>query len=92
MSPAQFEWDESKAQSNLLKHGLSFEDAIAAFFQEDVIDVCDNRYSEQRWRRFLYRNGELICIVWTWRSETVRIISVRRANQRERRKFGQSRD
>ncbi|AFY62779.1 BrnT family toxin [Synechococcus sp. PCC 6312] len=89
MPPVKFEWDEAKAQSNLFKHGLSFEDATAVFFQEDAIDVSDNRYGEQRWQRFLYQSGELICIVWTWRGEVVRIISVRRANQRERNKFSQ---
>ncbi len=37
--PAQFEWDEEKAQANLRKHGVSFEDAIQVFADPFAMSV-----------------------------------------------------
>jgi len=47
-----FEWDNSKAESNLAKHGVSFEEARTAFFDEQAIVYYDPDHSEDE-DRFL---------------------------------------
>ncbi len=45
-----FEWDEAKAASNLVKHGVAFEDAVAAFRDVSALHVHDRSmdYGEER--------------------------------------------
>lgn len=42
----KFEWNPSKAQSNLKKHGVSFEEAKSIFYDELAIQFYDNDNSE----------------------------------------------
>ncbi len=82
----KIEWDENKNLSNAEKHGLSFEDAHMVF-AGDCLTFEDNRfaYAEQR----LITMGELdtrvVVIVHTPRGSTTRIISMRKANEREKK-------
>ena len=46
-----FEWDDRKADSNLRKHGVSFEDARLAFDDPDGFDEEDDDPDEERWKR-----------------------------------------
>ena len=39
----RYEWDEDKAASNLLKHGISFPEATAVFDDPDLIEKKDER-------------------------------------------------
>jgi uncharacterized protein len=83
----RFEWDESKAAQNLVKHGVPFEFATRLFLDPERIDAGDARraYGEER-RISLGRIDErLYVVVYTVRSETLRLISARRANAREQR-------
>ena len=86
-----FEWDETKNQSNIEKHGLSFEFAKLVF-DDDVITFEDNRYAygEKRYITCGLLVNRLVVIVHTWRDEHVRIISMRKGNKREQDEFERS--
>lgn len=83
-----FEWDENKNRSNILKHGISFEEAETVFFDEQALLEYDEAHSGDEDRfRILGRSfgGNLILVVHCIRDRSViRIISSRKANAAER--------
>jgi uncharacterized protein len=83
-----FEWDSRKAQSNLSKHGVSFEAASTLFGDPTSLTIPDPDHSVME-RRFITMgrafNGKLLVVVHTDRGDNIRIISVRRANGREQK-------
>jgi uncharacterized DUF497 family protein len=86
-----FTWDPGKAASNLLKHGVSFEEAISVFDDPHPMVVEDSAHSqiEQRWILIGYSsNRRALSIAYTVRRtneiETIRIIAARPASKRER--------
>ena len=87
----EFDWDEQKRQSNLEKHGVDFVDAVNIFFKP-VLETVDERYSYDEIRLVAYGEieGIILYVVYTWRDSVRRIISARRANKRERRKYYQN--
>jgi uncharacterized protein len=86
----EFEWDEAKASANLAKHGVSFEDATSIFSDGDSITGEDTRYQydERRFAITGFIDGRLHVVVYTLRADCVRLISARRANDREQKKHG----
>ena len=85
---SRYEWDSSKATENWLKHGVGFPDAAGVFEDPLAITVPDDYPNEVRsvaiGRGFL---GTTLVVVYTWRGETIRIISARRATRGERRAY-----
>jgi uncharacterized DUF497 family protein len=81
-----FEWDNNKNEINYLKHGLNFEDA-AFIFSGETITFEDGRidYGEKRFITIGKLFGRVVIIVHTQRSEILRIISMRKANEREKK-------
>jgi uncharacterized DUF497 family protein len=81
-----FEWDEKKCRENLQKHGFSFED-VDLVFDGDTITFLDDRidYGEKRYVTLGALTGRVVVIVHTLRGETIRIISMRKANAREKK-------
>ena len=81
-----FEWDKNKCRENLQKHGLSFED-VDLVFDGDTITFRDDRidYGEKRYITLGGLAGRTVVIVHTLRGETIRIISMRKANDREKK-------
>lgn len=84
----EFEWDEIKRVSNLMKHGIDFEDALY-IWEGTVIEKADPRSyrGETRFVTFGECDGRLMAVVHTWRGNCCRIISARKANKRERRAY-----
>lgn len=88
-----FEWDEVKAASNLRKHAIQFNEAIAVFDDPYCLTVQDRiEQGEQRWQTIGMVKGCLLLLVaHTVHDDDaeimIRIISARRANQRERRRY-----
>ena len=84
----EFEWDEAKRQSNLLKHGIDFEDAKAVF-QEFFYTWQDTRsdYGEERYVTIGLLQGVEVAVIHTPREGRYRIISVRRARIQERKMY-----
>ena len=91
----RFEWDADKAASNLRKHGVSFETALRTFADPLALMEQDRiEGGEQRWRTLGRVEGWLLLVVaHTVRDEddgeVIRIISARRAEPRERRRYEQ---
>jgi len=86
----QFEWDEKKAKSNLLKHGVSFEEARSVFASRLSADFPDPAHSdyEERWIKIGHsRKNNLLVVCHVEREDVIRIISVRKATKRETQKY-----
>lgn len=83
-----FEWDEAKAQANLAKHGVSFEEAQSVFDDDNAGIKDDPDHSLGEHREIIVGHsvaGRLLLVSFTERAENVRIISARAASPRERR-------
>jgi uncharacterized DUF497 family protein len=90
---ARFEWDPAKAVSNLRKHGVSFETAARVFADPHALVEQDRiEDGEERWQTIGVVEGVVMLVVaHTVREEdkieVIRIISARRANRREGRRY-----
>ena len=90
----KFDWDSNKNSKNILKHGIDFRAAVKIFDDPNFIVNEDNRhdYGEVRYQVIgaVYPHGVLL-VVYTERHEsTIRIISARKANKKERRLYQQN--
>jgi uncharacterized DUF497 family protein len=89
----QFEWDHAKAKANERKHGVSFEEA-ASIFRGDCLHRLDERrdYGETRLIALgTDSNGVVLSVVYTIRSEAIRIISAWKASKHEREAYATTR-
>ena len=84
-----YEWDERKRQENLEKHGIDFT-AIYAFEWTTVVQRSNTIHGELRWVATSYIEDRLYTVVYTWRDERKRIISLRRASKQEERVYAQT--
>lgn len=82
----KLEWDIQKSINNFQKHGLSFEDAVHVL-QGRTITFEDSRqnYGETRYITLGELEGRVVILVHTTRNDYVRIISMRKANEREKK-------
>ncbi len=87
-----FEWDERKAGRNLAKHGVPFEYAARVFFDSNRLDAGDDRrdYGEDRRITLGLIDGRLYAVAYTRRASSIRLISARKANRRERRQYDET--
>lgn len=87
-----FEWDDAKAESNLVKHGVSFLAATRVFDDAFAFEEFDgsNAPSEVRYRITGMANGILLVVVYTERDGRVRLISARNATRHEQRNYYRS--
>lgn len=85
-----FEWDESKAESNAWKHGVDFTTAITVFADPLSVTAFDPKHSDGE-DRFLTMgmsvDGRLLVVSHVDCGEMVRIISAREAVRRERKDY-----
>lgn len=87
----QIEFDPAKDRINLKKHGISL--AAAAEIDLDsaiVIDDLRFDYGEPRFLAYAPMADRLHVLWFTLRGSTIRVIGLRRANRRERNRYGQS--
>ncbi|MCU7943624.1 MAG: BrnT family toxin [Candidatus Thiodiazotropha sp. (ex Cardiolucina cf. quadrata)] len=86
----KFEWNSAKATANLKKHGISFEEAKSVFYDEFAVQFYDSENSELEEDRFLMLGLSsesrilIVCHCERDSSNTIRIISARKATRRER--------
>jgi hypothetical protein len=80
-----FEWDPAKAQVNLRKHGVTFEFATHAFRDLNRIERPDegDHNGEERWQLIGRADEFVLMVVFTFRSDIIRIISARRTTHNE---------
>ncbi|MBF0239741.1 MAG: BrnT family toxin [SAR324 cluster bacterium] len=86
----QFEWDSQKAESNLSKHGISFETACEAFF-DPFVRFLHTEVVAGETRDVIVgmtNSWQILYVVHTMREGDIfRIISARRATTMERRQY-----
>ena len=84
-----FEWDGKKAKSNFKKHGVSFDEAVTAFYDPFAATFSDPDHSEDESRLITVgysASGELLIVSHVERGNTTRLISARPASARERKR------
>ncbi len=91
----EFEWDSNKAQSNLDKHGITFEEAAEVFFDPfyQVGDATSRMLSNSEKREFILGYSlkqRLLLVVYLERGKRNRIISARPATRNERKLYEQA--
>lgn len=84
----KFEWDKNKNEKNITRHGIDFQDAHL-IFQRPILIKADTRkdYGETRLIGLGLLFDVEIVIVFTKRSNSIRVISIRRANKNERKVY-----
>ncbi|OOH86193.1 hypothetical protein BMT54_11280 [Pasteurellaceae bacterium 15-036681] len=85
-----FEWDDNKAQINLAKHGISFDEAISVFYDENGLLIPDPEHSIDEERFILLgmsKYSNILVVVHCERAEQIRIISARKATKREKSQY-----
>lgn len=78
----EFDWDESKAETNLIKHGISFIEAATVFEDDFSVTFPDPDHSTAEERFIILghsRRGRLLFVSHTDESDKPRIISAREA-------------
>lgn len=89
----EFEWDEKKRKMNFEKHNFNFQD-VEEIFRSFVIRRRDHRrdYGEIRYIAFGTLKGRVISIVYTERENRLRIISLRKAHEKEKKIYLSQKD
>jgi len=85
-----FEWDAKKAQLNPQKHDIAFEEGMTVFLDPLSITISDPDHSTQEQRYIdigISDRSRLLVVVYTERSEKIRIISCRKATVAERQSY-----
>jgi uncharacterized protein len=88
----KFEYDPAKDQANIDKHGISLAFAEAFDFSDDVAWIVEDArrdYREARYVAMSFISDALYVLVFTPRAGGIRVISLRRANEREERRYEQ---
>jgi uncharacterized DUF497 family protein len=88
-----FEWDVEKAEGNIRKHKVSFEEAKTVFDDLMFITVIDEEHSgdEERYITIgLSQHGRLLLVAHTDRAGRIRIISARKATKREEQFYAEA--
>ncbi len=83
-----FQWSENKAEANIVNHKIDFVDAVGVFEDLNALTIDDPHPYEQRFLTigldFLSR---VLVVSYTWRNDSIRIISARKATKKERRQY-----
>lgn len=84
-----FEWDEGNLE-HIQKHGVDHKECEEAFLNKPLIVTEDESHSqiEKRFRVYGQTNAERqLCLIFTLRKNTIRIISARDQSRKERKEF-----
>lgn len=90
----QFEWDKNKNETNIKKHGVSFEEAQTIFYDPTTKVAIDPDHSEDE-ERFIAIGYSSFCrlllVVHCFREDdkVIRIISARKVTKREEKVFSE---
>jgi len=85
----RFEWDGTKASSNLKKHRVSFDEAVTVFYDPLAATFADPGHSDDESRLVTVgysARRRLLVVCHVERGGIVRLINARRATPRERRR------
>jgi uncharacterized DUF497 family protein len=83
-------YDLNKRNATLKDRGLDFGDAVEVFAGQ-ILDFFDERfdYGETRIVTVGHLRGRMVVVVWTQRGEARHVIPMRKANDREKARFGE---
>jgi uncharacterized DUF497 family protein len=85
----RYQWDPKKAVSNYKKHGVYFSDAVSVFSDEFAVTIDDDYPDEKRFVTLgMDAFARVLVVIYTWRGDDIRIISARKATQKERKQYG----
>jgi uncharacterized DUF497 family protein len=92
MNELQFTWDAQKAQSNVQKHNISFEEAKSTFYDSNARLIYDPDHSQQEDRFILLGMSFsfrilVVCHCYHENDTIIRIISARKANKLEQKQY-----
>ncbi len=85
----RIEFDEAKRADTIRTRGLDMARA-ADMFSGATLTIDDDRrdYGEARFITIGFLDDAMVVLVWTPRGNALRVISMRKANERERRLYG----
>ena len=88
MKKLVFEWNRRKENANIKKHGISFNEALTTFYDENAVQFFDPDHSDEEDRFILVGvshrlNTLVVCHCFRENEITVRIISARKADKDE---------
>jgi uncharacterized protein len=83
----EFEWSEAKRLAVLTARRLDFIDGCRLFDGRPICTASSPRSGEQRWVSIGELNDEMIAVVWTRRGKALRIITMRKARNEEKRRY-----
>ena len=86
----EFEWDEEKAAANLMKHGVSFDEAKTIFDDPLYVDFYDPDHSLDEHRYIIIGESQqrrLLIVSYTERDNIIRLISAREVTRSERETY-----
>ena len=84
--PYEFDWDQGNTVKNLVKHNVSCQESEEVFFDENQLILDDNSHSSIEKRKLIIgktNDNVLLSVVFTIRSNKIRVISARRASKKE---------
>lgn len=92
MCKVKFDWDNQKAWNNRQSHGISFEEAQTAFYDENARFSYDPNHSQDEDRYILLGLSSsfrllVVCHVYRQSDELIRIVSARKATKREQKQY-----
>jgi len=84
----EFEWNDTKRQHNIKKHGIDFIDAPMVF-DSYTLTILDDRlgYGEERFVTLGLLEGRVVVVVHTENEDCIRIISMRKATRYEEKAY-----
>ncbi|OGY15800.1 MAG: hypothetical protein A2784_01560 [Candidatus Chisholmbacteria bacterium RIFCSPHIGHO2_01_FULL_48_12] len=86
----RFDWDKGNVDKSYQKHGIIPNEAEEVFLDEKAIIIRDIKHSQKEERLILLgetTGRKLLFIVFTLRGTKIRIISARKANEKEREQY-----
>jgi len=95
ISGKHFDWDNNKNIVNIHKHGISFKEAATIFFDEYAIEIDDEEHSLDEERFLIIGKSRklrllVVCHCYRENKTVIRIISARKAENREAKLYGGS--
>ncbi len=87
----EIEWDQAKREATLRTRGLDFA-TVADADWDNALTAEDIRtdYTERRFVSLVPIQGRLCVLAWCWRGDALRVISLRKANSRERKRYDET--
>ena len=94
MDNIKFDWDENKALLNKRKHGISFEEAVTVFYDENALEFHDPDHSENEDRFIMIglsfkARTLVVCYCSREADSVIRIFSARKATKQEAKRYSE---